>query len=300
MSIGAGWYATNRARNYPLSDTSSAVDDYGRPLPESVLADLSIRYTPKTDEKLRISHLRVEDAVSVIFSEGDVAVATATVPYDNFGLPVPLTPLTDDAAGFVVVSETDNKGGWTFSHADQSGLSDRIVLRLAAPAKTPRLSRDGVQPGTQSITRLLGTGDVVATRETRVIDGEEVPVVVLSLRDSVDLLTQYAGVCGQRVESRTCDNPQPIETVNNVQADCCNRIFVEFKGCAEMTPMADPCGVLVQCDLDVDESCPDRSSKLPDDDGNLPDDTPEDPANDPGDDCEPMIDDAVTSSTQEF
>ena len=120
---------------------------------------------------------------------------------------------------------------------------------------------------------LAGQGDITLSEEPRTLDGVKRDAIIVGLRKQagIDINTSYLGSCDRRPEANTCETPIPVEQISGVQSDCCGRVFIEFRGCVEMVPLADKCGVVIMCDVDVDDACPAKNENLPDDDGSLPD-----------------------------
>lgn len=75
MTIGASWYATNSARVYPLRADVTAVDDSGQRFPESIIADIKVRYPASDDAVLRVASVHVGKRIDIIFMAGDTLVA---------------------------------------------------------------------------------------------------------------------------------------------------------------------------------------------------------------------------------
>lgn len=97
-------------------------------------------------------------------------------------------------------------------------------------------------------------GDIEVVFEPRQLGSRTVNAVIFRLANSGDVLTTYAA-SQQRPESNTCTNGR-ILTINGVQADCCGRIFFEFRGCAQFTRIINHCGVVLECPVAIDEICP--------------------------------------------
>jgi len=284
MSIGTGWYATNQARSYPLHPLATTVSDSGVFLPEDLIVDLKLRFPGNFADTARISYASAAETVSLVIVSGEIPIASATVPREilrGFSQ-VPLIPIADGAEGYVVFGPSTSQGVWTFSSDSQSRLSRSAVTSQANIDVSSRLSRRGSVPGTGPTVYLSGSGDVVVRRDTRRLAGEDRSAVIIGLgsTDTRNVLAEYSGPCGRRPESQNCGELVPVESVNNVGPDCCGRIFVEFRGCAEIIPIANRCGIVVRCELTTEEVCRSPVEKLPDENGNLPyqgDDTCDDP-----------------------
>lgn len=305
MTLSLGWYAQNRSRSYPLEGYATAKDDSGQLLPESLIADLKLRFPGDENSRAFVRYAAAGKTLSVVIANesGDLASATIKREAVRDWKPVPLVSTIPGVYGYVVFGATSEFGVWTFSSVNQSGLS----VRAAAPQpyfnSPARLSRQGFEPMQGPVTRLIGDGDVRVERAKRTLLGQERDAVVVSLatQQERDVLAEYAGPCGRRPESKTCGDPLPIEDINGVKPDCCGRVFIEFRGCVDMLPLANACGVLVQCEVTADEACP-PSRKLPNEIGELPGKEEEEEEDDEEpDDCEdestPKTNQSFTSTT---
>jgi len=273
MTIGASWYATNSSRVYPLRATVTAIADDGSRLPDAIIADLKVRYPANDTDALRLASVYVDVVVSVVLAAGDKLVAAFSRDKQDIqtGVAYPLQPLSDGAVGTIVFGDLGQDGSWTFAEDSQSAISSRCVQRQAATNNVTRISRTGSQVMQGPDVFLFGQGDIQVARQSRELDGVVREATVLSLRSTGSYREQidYAGECGRRPDTRSCDGLQPIELLGGVQPDCCGRIFIEFRGCAEMHEISNACGVIITCDTEVDELCPVIYGQ-PDENGKLP------------------------------
>jgi hypothetical protein len=293
------WYNLNEQRSYPLEDTATLISDDGTRLPHHYLVDLNIRF-PKavngTDlgTRAHVSSLTVSSKVAtvIIHSSTGERLASATikkplVAYKNY----PLEPAHPGIGGWIVfgggMDEPDTLSV-QFSNSYQGLLANRVA-RPYKPLAITSLAKLNTQESLNGVVRLEGGTDIEIVKSPRVILGESRPNTIvfrLSEKDhessEISVYEKYAGPCGGRPESRNCPNGEPIEFINTVPPDCCGNIFIEFRGCADvssvkqdinnpMTPStgANECGVIINCDTGLSQSCvsPDR---LPDKDGKLP------------------------------
>lgn len=288
MSFGAGWYASNQSRSYPLHAIATTVADDGQFLPEDLIVDLKLRFPGDSEATARISHAVSGPNISVVISSGDNVIATATAArgVSRAFTQVPLVPSVDGAEGYVVFGPTVAHGSWTFSSDQQSRLSRQAAMAQPNLNTLSRLSRRGSVPGIGPETYLSGLGDITLQRVQRELGGSMRSAIAIGLLATAErnALALYSGPCGQRPEAGTCDDPTPIESIDQVRPDCCGRIFVEFRGCAEILPIANRCGIVVRCDITTEQICRDPVEKLPDEEGNIPnqgEDTCDDPDSPP-------------------
>lgn len=286
MARSAGWYSRNSNRSYPLAGTATATDDSGSPLPESLIADLKMRFPGGGGDRAYLSRVEVGNTnVAVLISVAAEIVAAVSVPIDeaNEQQILPLTPLVPGVTGHVVFGEVRQPVDLSFSSAAQSGLCVQAATPQAGLNSAARFSRFGFDQLTGDRIQLLGDGDIDVTRELIELNDGIRNAYVIGLRPQTgrNPLTEYAGLCGRRPESGTCGDPQPVEAVNAVRPDCCGRIFIEFRGCAAMYPLEEACGVALACPLEVEDACPPKLGAISED-GELPGDS----QTDDGADCE--------------
>lgn len=280
MTINADWYAKNGSRGYPFSAAATLIDAQGINLPEDIIVDISLRCEADLDSHVFVSSISIDSNVSITLSRTtpDVAtVATLLVPTDNalVGKTYSLTPILPNTFGTIVLGGINHLVGrqWRFESAAQSGLT-RSAFQAIPKANRNRFGYIGARDFLNPL-RLLGQRNIDVNRKTLSLEGELREAVVFSLIDATDqsqdqsALSLYAGECDRRPESRTCLDPQPIENISGVKPDCCGRIFIEFRGCAELTRVNNHCGVLINCETQVADTVK-PSDKLPADDGRLP------------------------------
>lgn len=276
------WYNKNSIRGFPFDDTATLVDDAGRRLPSDLIVDLRMRFPAELGDRAYLSSLVVGPAVvsaTILSSDasvGSLAAVSLARPVD-IGRQIALSSQAEGAGGWIVFGEGVDRhaGVWKFSSASQSLFLAQAALRRSS-LPIPSLGKLHAEPTLTGVVKLIGGNDISIVREEREVDEVVQDVIVVRLREKDDLpdqnlLTAYAGPCGGRPESRTCGDPQPIESINEVRPDCCGNIYVEFRGCAELTGFAEDdgsCGVMVDCGLGLGEAC--AVSHLPGPDGTLP------------------------------
>lgn len=255
---------------YPFDDAASLMDDSGLRLPEGLLADLSCVIDRRIANRIFCSSVtKSANRLSLTLSaDNDERTPLALLSEDASvgGLhryatspQLALRPLTAGFKGQVVLGEKWPEyldGSWTFSDPRDS----IIAARCCFPISTPAGQRVSVMNAPQHLTGLVNLrteGDIEVTFEPRVLGGETRQAIVLSLVGGrPEVLQDYLGPNQLRPESRTCGELQPIETINGVSADCCGRVYLELRGCAQPIPISNQCGVVLDCPLTLDEICP--------------------------------------------
>lgn len=282
---GAGWYGLNAARAYPLDEKSSGLDDNGVFLAENILVDAKIRFLGSSSERAHVSELVIGDYVSLIISVDETPIASILKARNEITAyePVEITSIDKEASGWVVFGELRPKNDvkMTFSTPEQSFLSHVAVIPQLGSKYSRRFGVYGLRIDGEYPRYLSAGNDVRVERRSVNIDGKDVIAITVGLSTSLsganaidlnltagNILTTYAGDCGRRPESRTCVDPQPIETINGVTADCCGRIFIELRGCGSIHKIRDYCGLAIACDFTVDQACP-PSPEMPDDQGRI-------------------------------
>lgn len=153
-----------------------------------------------------------------------------------------------------------------------SGGNDIEIVKECIALDGYPAERDALQcddtPGQEDKREVI----VIRLKDKRDKGNVTLPVnISAEFTSQENLFKRYSGCCGGRPESNTCGSPEPIETVNAVDPDCCGAITLRFTGCAKLTHVVqetvlddvgdevlvdDACGVVVDCGLDLAESCP--------------------------------------------
>lgn len=310
-----GWENQNESRAYPLDDGASAIDDNGNQLPAVLIADLKALVPETAGKYLYIGAVTATPVIVtvIILATDDLDVAGQPVLTISQKTPVVFHKQYDMSA------QIPGAGGWiTFGEGigatRYSGRFSTARQSLLAPLaarwyRTPRIPSVGKlgSPGLTGLVKLVGGNDIEIVNECREVPGHPVPsfetaycipddfgttsrnVVVFRLKNKApsqqNVFAQYVGPCGNRPESKTCGDPEPIEFIGPVTPDCCGNITIEFRGCAQISAVQqlvtvdehgaailtqDACGIVVDCGLGLADACVSQA-KLPDADGNLPD-----------------------------
>lgn len=285
------WYNLNEQRYYPLDDTASATSDAGEILPSTLIADLRLRWPDSYGAYAFVSSAAITPHLITVLIEvapqrdsnaGSRLIAGVTVLKSSLipGRAYPLTTFQPGVGGFIVIGAgTDQLFSGRFSLPSQ-GL---LTPRAARPTRQPPVTTIGLERTADSLSglvNLVAVAPLTLKREPRMIDGQlQENVIVFSLsQDANELIqtattesvfSQFAGPCGQRVGSKSCSDPQPIQTINGVEPDCDGVLTLDFKGCAVIGRNTADCGIVVDCYLGLSDSC--EPGYLPDlDTGLLP------------------------------
>lgn len=282
----AHWYNLNETRPYPLDDSASGAADGGAPLPQALLADLNLSYPASYGRYPFLSAAAVTPRIVTVTLQasasrsggGFTPLAAASV--DRASLrryaTVPLRAFSPGVAGWVVFGAAAVDGpefSARFSAPGQSFLSPRAA-RAYRDHPVPSAARLGGNPLT-GLVSLKGQAPVVVEAGTRLIGGLVRDCVVFRLADAPgtpaesSAFRSLAGPCAGRPESRSCGDPQPVETVNGVPPDCDGVVTVEFRGCADAAPFEDGTGAVLECSAGLAANCP--PPLWPDALGSLPD-----------------------------
>lgn len=271
------WYNLNEQRYYPLDDTASAVSDAGELLPNALIADLRLRWPNTYGEYAFLSsaavtpHLltvMIEVAADRDNSTGSRLLAGITVARDSLiaGRAYALTTFQPGVGGFIVLGANLEQ---TFSGRFSTPRQGLLTPRAARPSRRPPVTTIGIERAAESLSglvNLVAVPPLYLKREPRTIDGElQQNVIVFYLSQTADefvqvgttesVFSQFAGPCGQRVGSKTCPDPQPLQTINGVEPDCEGVLTLDFLGCAVVGRNVSDCGIVLDCNLGLQDSC---------------------------------------------
>ena len=270
------WYNLNAQRYYPLDDIASAISDQGQLLPSALIVDLRLRWPYDLGQYAFLSAISLTPHLITVLIEVTATLDNSTGSKLIAGVTLPRVSLTPGqtyafqsfqpgVGGFIVIGndELPSYSG-RFSSPNQSLLTPRAAKANRRPPVLSLGIETAAVPLTGLVT-LIADPPLALTRATRIINGIETDnVIVISLVQSVvysletqleSVFTQFSGPCGKRVGSRTCGDPQPIESVNGVTPDCDGLLTLDFRGCALVGSNVDDCGVVVDCSLGLAQSC---------------------------------------------
>lgn len=299
MNRDADWYNANQSRPWPFDDSALLQDDTGEQISTTLLADLNLRFPSTLGLRAYVGALYAGPAaVSVlILSETGNLLATFSAAKSNVeaGRLYDLVPAAAGVGGWIVFGEgvINDNVNLRFSTPEQAFLLPQVARHYT---KTPVRSA-GRLASADSLTGLVALtagNDIVLTKETLLINGQMRTAIVFNLENKQDdasrnLLDLYKGPCGGRPESGTCDDPAPIEVINTVNPDCCGTLFIELRGCAELSSVQnDTQGVILDCAFPLEAACV-SPKRLPNSSGKLP--------NEYEDTCDPDYAETTTTSS---
>lgn len=269
--LGQEFYDINQSRNYPFDDNVTLLTESGEKFPEGLLCDVSCVMDSAIARRVFISGATKRgDFISLIFSADNeerttLGLLSGSLRADAFEFSPEDTPsrhikpLVNNFYGTAVFGNRWNlldDGVWRVIDPKSTLLAARCCFPLPVPGlQTAAVSYSS--NALQSIVDLQEEGDIELKIEERVLGGRSRKALVIGLsQSSSDTLGRYAGEFQQRPEARSCGDPQPVETINGVEADCCGRVFLEFRGCAEPIPISNHCGIVIECPLTLADICP--------------------------------------------
>jgi hypothetical protein len=291
-AINAHFYNQNEERPYPLSDAADLTTTDGRLLPHTIIADLNLKYPFYLGKYPFISSVCVTPGlVSVTVQAADslsdsatftpVAAVSLPQPVVN-GIQYPVSGLVDGVGGWIVFG-TGIQESFTGKFAGAGhGLLTARSARSYRPLPLSSLAKLNVTPLT-GLVLLKAESPLTIVKEEHEIDDILRDVIVFRLVQSgntagtvnaTNVMQQFAGPCGARPESGTCNDPQPIEFLNSVAPDCNGNITIELQGCATLSSVQQGSGVMIDCTLSLADACvppnlPDSTGKLPGEGTNL-------------------------------
>jgi len=280
------WYDQTTDNGYPLSDLATRVDDAGQVLQSGIIIDAKIKFPDSLGSDLYFSALTSGPGMCTVMinacsdpSTPGVPVAAATLVKKSDRMMVRLTPLVKGVGGWIVFGPVvidDALVSHRFSTPSQSILSRRAASSYEA---LPVSSMKGDQAGDAltGIVNLVGQAPFTIAKEVRTINGKPRNCIVMSLSDgqgdefstaTTPIIQTYLGPCDTRPESNTCPDPQPIESISQVQPSCAGQIILDFQGCASVTRYTDGHGFVLNCSMPRQAVC--SAPQIADSDGKLP------------------------------
>lgn len=272
------WYNLNEQRDYPLDDTASALSDNGHRLPHALIQDLRIRWPIDYGQYAFVSSASVTSHIVTLMIEAtddldnspssSVLIAGVSIPLDELvqGRTYTLETFKEGVGGFITVgSGVDELFKGVFSTPRQSLLTPRAARAVRRPP-IPSLGVEQAAVPLKGVVNLVAAAPLQLSKETRVIEGVEYDnvIVIRLVEETRDIATgtfdesvfsRFSGPCGRRVGSKSCNDPQPVETINGISPDCDGVLTLEFEGCANVGRNTDDCGVIIDCNLGLSDSC---------------------------------------------
>lgn len=297
-AIHLDFYDQNSRRAYPVADGTTRVSDEGDPLPDGVLVDADIRFPADLGDYLILAAAVVNPRlVSLVFSAAPgpavppnlggasaapaAAVAAVSIPQPiEAGRSYPVDALIPGVGGWVVLGP-DAASGAAYRGMFSAAAQSQLLPGCASPYATPPVSSIALPFGPKLVgdVSLAGDGDLSVGTAQVVIDGNEVTAVTFGLVDRGGVSTlggiqaAYAGPCGSRPESGTCE-PPGISQFGPAVPDCLGNINVVVKN-ASVIATVDLTGFAFASPYTLDGLCP--PPKVPDLDGYLLHETPATP-----------------------
>lgn len=289
------WQNRNEGIAYPLADSATALADDGSRLPSNIISDLNLRWPLSYGRHAFLASASVTPTLVTLTFQ-----AAATLESADF---VPLAVISivgrlDEGRVYTLQAQAPGVGGWVsfgsaasdhetwrgrFSTPAQALLAARAARAYRElPVKSLRV--ENASTPLAGVVTLRLDPPLTATAEQREIRGVVRDCIVIRLEETGNnrvpaetaqllpatqsVFASFAGPCGGRPESGTCDDPQPVEFVGGVMPDCDGLLTIEFQGCATLARLDGRCGVAVSCLAGVGNAC--LPGRLPDAEGNLP------------------------------
>jgi len=266
------WYNLNQLRPYPVDDTASAVADSGETLPADFFKDLQLRWPIDYGRYAFISAITTSPYIvtflihvtSDLDNSGNDAVLIAglTLPRSNFDeyRTYPLTVFKEHVAGFVCLGpDADQTVKLRFSTPRQTLLTARAARAIRRPP-VPSIGVKGIARGLTGLVKLVPKAPLEIVKGTRVIAGTEytncaIFRLVEQAGQTTSVFSQFAGPCGRRVGSRSCADPQPLETINGIGPDCHGVLTLNFGPSLHVGRNVTDCGAIVDLALGLSSTC---------------------------------------------
>lgn len=278
------WYNLNEQHFYPVNDTASVMSDEGVMLPSDIIADLRLRWPTDYGDYAFISALSVTPHLVTVLIEAAYTldnsprasrlIAGVSIPVSELtvGRTYALTSFQPGAGGFIVLG-SGAEGGKPYTGRFSTPRQTLLTPRAARAMRRPPVQTIGVEHASTSLTGLVNltaaapleiykATDIAERTINSVVYDNVIRIRLVEQTQSIatgstitSVFSQFAGPCGKRVGSRTCGNPQPIETINGVGPDCNGTLTLEFQGCAVVGRNVDDCGIILDCSLGLSSSC---------------------------------------------
>ena len=273
------WYSINEGISYPIDETATCVADDGVLVQNNIITDLYLRWPSTVGNYAFIGSLTVtENLVSVTFLVSTAMTSGIIKPLAvvsvaravSEGRQYSLNPQIDGVSGYIVFGS--GASSETTYRARFSTPAQTLLTVRAAKPYTP-LAVSGIKTNSAAsylngLVRLRANSPLEIVGEEREIDGVLRDVAVVRLVDTAvetvrtntttgstqSVFRQFAGPCGARPDSNTCDKP-PIEFINGVGPDCNGRITLEVRGFALTAQIDGECGVTIDSTVGLFDAC---------------------------------------------
>lgn len=284
------WYNSNASRSYPIDDSASGLDDNNQQLPHHLITDLYLRF-PQTAGRYaffsavtatpNLVTVTILSTASPNVSSGTDTPATPIDPLPLAAISLPRSSLTlrrcylldslyPGAGGWIVFGPgiDDPAASYRFSAPSQSLIMPRCAQAYTVPP-VRSLGKINSSTALQGVIELIGGNDITITKEAREIGNHVADAAVFRLKDkatvdsATNIFQKYQGPCGARPESGNCGSPEPMEFLAGVGPDCCGRVVLELRGCAQATPNADNTGMVLSCNVQLHDACASQTHPVP-------------------------------------
>lgn len=277
-AINQNWFSANTGRRYPVDDSATGEDDTGASLPDDILVDLSVRAPSSVGNYLFVGGVNVSSgAVAVVILASNTYSGIDPAPVATFsmsrsslqeGKVYPLQAMATGVAGWISFGPGTNFGGANYSGKFSTPHQAKIAPRCGQVYRASPVTSFGKVgvTGMSGLVRLSSGPDLLITRQTRVIEGEEKQAIIFALkRDAArNVYEEYRGPCTGRPESGTCDGIG-FRSLAGVTPDCEGNINLVVQG-ADLKGSE---GLLViDYNVDINDACP--AKYIVDSDGKLP------------------------------
>lgn len=286
------WYSINEGISYPIDETATCIADNGAQVQNNIITDLYLRWSSAQGMYAFVSSITVTNTlVSVTFLTSTALEGGVLKPLAVISVPRPVT----EGRQYALNSQVAGASGWIvfgsgvssetkYSARFSTPTQTLLTVRAAKPYTPPAVSGIKTNVAANYLTNLVklrANSPLEIVGEDREIDGVLRTVAVVRLVDTsietartdanigntVSVFRQFAGPCGARPDSNTCDKA-PIEFINAVGPDCNGRITIEVKGFALTAKIADECGVIIDATVGLFDAC--LPPQLPSSAGLLP------------------------------
>lgn len=240
-SIRLDFSNRNSQRAYPIEEWATRTADDGRRLPDNALTAVKVRFPDNLGERVCLGGITISPTISTVTLVATTAAFSDPVPIGclsvsapiQVGRPYPITPLYPGVSGWVAFGDlsitTTTVQSWKFSDHSEvpvipSEAKSYEELPIAAAGKW------GLSTTLTGLVSLAGEGPlIIEGADVDLGDGaERVIRFRMDLVHDPSLLYAYAGPCGGRPESQTCDFT-PISNINAVVPDSNGNIEITFE-----------------------------------------------------------------------
>lgn len=207
------WFNENENRAYPVDDNTYLVDDAGKLMPFSLIADIGVSVPEGTGDVFITGVYSGPAMVSVAvgtLTRGLLVGTAVKTALDSYA-PLYMTPINDDVSGYVVfgTGAQSHTGNYRFS-AGQMKLDFRTV-RTFHGAQVTTVNRLGASDDSK-LSGMVNI-EVSGAMQVRRIDEH---TAAFSLKEGTEV--DFLGPCDRVAEFNKC-GPPPIRSINGAVPD---------------------------------------------------------------------------------